>query len=630
MAAMVFGLVILSSQQDNDHDMVVNLLGRQRMLSQKLAKDANRISVIYGAIDSAERVSPVAELQAKVVVLKSEIEGSIAQFEATYSQVLDGRILAYDRAIQLYDSDDADIRAVVGEIGALWRVYKPAVSAVASSASFDRAARLGLISVNELDGKLLDASERLNSQIVARYHRQSEAMHALSIALVVGLSIVVLWLVFGSYRLLLEPYEVIYRGLRTLGAKEEKPKIVAGRSSPLMREVDSSFAALRRMVGVIGAISQGNSFADTLRLIFDSFRSSIPYDYIGVASFQGYSGTRLIAFQGVSDGSFSGLPSRLLGLTAELGDTSLGAILESGQPRVINDLEAHAAKRPPREYTRIILEEGIRSSITLPLVVNGKALGFLFFSSRKRNAYTEMHVSFLSNIRNAIALSFEKDIFVDELVYSSTLALAKMAEARDEDTASHLDRMRRYSVLVAESLRADGFYSESLSPDFIHSLDRFSPMHDIGKVGIRDAVLLKPGKLDAAELAHMRTHAIYGADVLREAENNIARSGRTLFTMGIRIAESHHERWDGQGYPHGLADEAIPLEARIVAVADVFDALTTRRPYKEPFEFRKSADMVLSGSGGHFDPAIVASFALHLDEILALYEEFRAASPESY
>jgi len=155
-------------------------------------------------------------------------------------------------------------------------------------------------------------------------------------------------------------------------------------------------------------------------------------------------------------------------------------------------------------------------------------------------------------------------------------------------------------------------------------------MHDIGKVGIRDDVLRKPGKLDPEEMAHMRTHASYGANVLREAEQNIARSGRTLFAMGIRIAAYHHEKWDGSGYPVGLAGEKIPLEARIVAVADVFDALTTRRPYKEPFTFEDSIDILKQGRGAHFDPAIIDVFFADLSIFREYYDRFKQEMKHDY
>ena len=215
-------------------------------------------------------------------------------------------------------------------------------------------------------------------------------------------------------------------------------------------------------------------------------------------------------------------------------------------------------------------------------------------------------------------------------MYASTLALAKMAEARDEDTGDHLERMKRYTLLLAQVLRDDGLHAEVLTPEYLHALERFSPMHDIGKVGIRDNVLLKPGRLTETEYEHMKTHAVYGAAVLGEAENNVARSGRTLFRFGIEIAGNHHERWDGAGYPNGLRGPLIPLSARIVSLADVLDALTTRRPYKEPYSFERSVGMIRESSGSQFDPEIIDCFLRHQDRFRDLYRYFQNTQSASY
>ncbi|MDD2493692.1 MAG: HD domain-containing protein [Tissierellia bacterium] len=153
-------------------------------------------------------------------------------------------------------------------------------------------------------------------------------------------------------------------------------------------------------------------------------------------------------------------------------------------------------------------------------------------------------------------------------------------------------------------------------------IERFSQMHDIGKVGVRDGILLKPGPLTVKEFAEMKQHTIYGADVLKTAEGNIAKRNQGMFKMGIEIAEGHHEKWDGTGYPYQKSGTDIPLSARIVAVADVFDALTSKRPYKEAFDFDKSFDIIVKGSGKNFDPNIVDSVINHKNELFELYMSF--------
>lgn len=521
--------------------------------------------------------------------------------------------------------------SAIGDVRTLWAQFAPNIGIVASSGIKDAALRSALIFINENNNQLLELSDRLNGVALDRFSERSRRNELLFMVLVVILIGSAGWFLYGTYVFLIEPYTVFYRGIRTLGSFDgAEPLPKRPRYSALTTEVTQSFAVLRDMVGLVGVISQGSSFQETLSIIFNTFKAYVPYDYIGVATFAGYRGTRLVAAYGESGGAFPLLPERLGDRGWDISVTSLGPILDSGFPRVINDLEAYTSKNPPREYTRILLDAGIRASITLPLSLNGAPLGFIFFSSVTRNCCNDLHVSFLRNIRNAIALAFEKDIFVDELVYASTLALAKMAEARDEDTADHLDRMSKYTVLLARRMQAEGVRSDGLSVEFIRELERFSPMHDIGKVGIRDDVLLKPGKLDPVEWEHMKTHTTYGANVLLEAESSISRSGRAFFGMGIDIAGGHHEKWDGSGYPAGVSGSLIPLSARIVAIADVFDALTTRRPYKEPFSFETSLALMKEGAGTHFDPEIFACFERNQDAFLALYQEFRASSPETF
>jgi putative two-component system response regulator len=187
------------------------------------------------------------------------------------------------------------------------------------------------------------------------------------------------------------------------------------------------------------------------------------------------------------------------------------------------------------------------------------------------------------------------------------LRLSRAAEFRDAETGSHLLRMAAYARLVAERMGLD-----QAECNLIYEA---APMHDIGKVGIPDAVLLKPGPLDELEMAVMRTHAQIGADILAGSES-------ALLQAGAVIALSHHERWDGGGYPQGLAGEAIPLYGRIVAVADVFDALTSARPYKIGWELPRAVAHMRDGRGGHFDPRCVDALLADMGAVLAIQQRY--------
>ena len=185
------------------------------------------------------------------------------------------------------------------------------------------------------------------------------------------------------------------------------------------------------------------------------------------------------------------------------------------------------------------------------------------------------------------------------------LTLAELAEARDPETGRHLERIARFSRRLCTLLR-DGPYGERLDGDTVDHICRSSALHDIGKVAIPDAILLKPGPLTADEMAVMRTHATIGGDVLRRVRD-VAGDGEFLET-GMGIAYQHHERWDGTGYPAGLAGDDIGLPARIVAIVDAYDALTSRRPYQAPVDHRTAVARLAAGRGGHFDPVIADAF----------------------
>ncbi|MDX9722827.1 MAG: response regulator [Myxococcota bacterium] len=190
--------------------------------------------------------------------------------------------------------------------------------------------------------------------------------------------------------------------------------------------------------------------------------------------------------------------------------------------------------------------------------------------------------------------------------FATIMALAKLAESRDAETGGHLERIREYSRLIAVELQARGVHPSLLDDAFIANLYAASALHDIGKVGIPDQILLKPGKLDPDEFAIMQQHTMIGARTLRMVQAQYPQNG--FIALGIEIAESHHERWDGSGYPHRLQGEQIPLAGRILAIADVYDALTSRRVYKDAFSHEISRTIILEGRGKHFDPEVVDAF----------------------
>lgn len=198
-------------------------------------------------------------------------------------------------------------------------------------------------------------------------------------------------------------------------------------------------------------------------------------------------------------------------------------------------------------------------------------------------------------------------------------ALAKLAESRDPETGAHIERVSEYSTALALELQRRGQHAE-IDAGFVRMLHETAPLHDIGKVAIPDAVLLKPGKLTPCEKAVMQQHAMIGAQTLRAAAT--VRPNARFLRVAADIAAAHHERWDGTGYPLGLAGEEIPLVARIVAVADVYDALTTTRPYKQAFTHERARAIIRADRGTHFDPAVVDAFLAIEDQFIEIARRY--------
>ena len=190
--------------------------------------------------------------------------------------------------------------------------------------------------------------------------------------------------------------------------------------------------------------------------------------------------------------------------------------------------------------------------------------------------------------------------------------LSRAAEFRDPETGAHIQRMSNYSQVIADQL--------GLPREEQELILRAAPMHDVGKIAIPDNILLKPGKLDETEFAIMKTHAEKGYEILRGSRSS-------LLDIAAMIARSHHEKFDGSGYPLGLAGEAIPLYGRIVAVADVFDALTTERPYKKPWAIEDAMDFLFANAGTHFDPLCVAAFIARIKDVLAIRASYQDHAP---
>ncbi len=189
---------------------------------------------------------------------------------------------------------------------------------------------------------------------------------------------------------------------------------------------------------------------------------------------------------------------------------------------------------------------------------------------------------------------------------ATLIAISNLAEYRDKETGRHIERTSAYCQCLAEELRARGAYTDQISEAFVRNIVHAAPLHDIGKMGIPDHILNKPGKLTTEEFEVMKTHVTIGTETLKRVLAKYPKN--TFIRMGLDIAGTHHERWDGKGYPAGIAAENIPLSGRIMALADVYDALRSRRVYKEGFSHTDGVKIITDGRGTQFDPVVVDAF----------------------
>ena len=307
----------------------------------------------------------------------------------------------------------------------------------------------------------------------------------------------------------------------------------------------------------------------------------------------------------------------LLHYQARLSEAgSLREILRHRRPRVVNDLEVFA--RGPAEHSQRIAGQGYRASYTMPMYNHGQFFGFLFFNSYEADAFSEEDLRQIDPFGHLISLTVIHELASIHTLLATVKTARDMANVRDSETGSHLDRMSRYARLIARQL-AEQY---ELSDEYIENLFVFSPLHDIGKIGIPDNVLLKPGELDGEERELMKTHTIKGREMIDRMLGNFDLDGAQSIEMLRNIAELHHETLDGKGYPYGRGGADIPLESRIVAVADIFDALTSRRPYKPAWSNDEAFAMLKKLAGSKLDPDCVRALIECRAELETIQDQF--------
>ena len=388
-------------------------------------------------------------------------------------------------------------------------------------------------------------------------------------------------------------------------------------------QLTSSFnrltAKLNSLFGLTNRIYQATSLDEIIKFIYQEFNSLLPIEWVAMLRMD-------VEQENMTIGHIYSKNKQILheGDSVLVSHPMIQKVFDENHVVSYADLDVELQNHSGDNGLFVSLSQmKLRSVIMIPLQISGTERALLVFATSKKNAYYSSHKDLLNNITVQVSSAFDRTIGMESLVISAVEGLAKLAESRDPETGDHLVRMSLYSYIVAQELYNEGIYQGEYKSSYPRHVYHFAPMHDIGKVGIEDSILLKPGKLTDAQWVEMKKHPVIGGDVLRRCESQVNQAGYSMFKIGIEIAEGHHEKYDGSGYPYQRKGCEIPLSARIVALADVFDALTSRRPYKEAWPVDKALKLINEESGRHFDPEVVKAFERALPQIMDVYDKHK-------
>lgn len=363
-------------------------------------------------------------------------------------------------------------------------------------------------------------------------------------------------------------------------------------------------------------VSQTYHMDDIVDMLFDSLNEAFDIDRVGIA-FVDYRRGCIVAEYGVA--SYQNLYLGP-GYEVKMSNTSLKRFLNNHQGLINNDVPASYQKNPHSLSLKLISEEGIGSNMIVPLVSNNVVFGFIFVSSKNKGHFTSEDLRLTSKIVYEISGPLNRSYLLKIVLSKMTTTFAKLVDRKDNETGDHILRMVRYSTIIAEGIRKLNMASHPMDNKMILEIERHASVHDIGKVGIPDDILKKPGKLTNEEWEIMKTHVTIGSEIFAEMRSDFGMFDPDFYKVAENIVKFHHEKFDGSGYPYKLRGEEIPLVARIVALADVFDALTSERVYKAAFAFDEALDIIEESRGKHFDPVVVDAFMNEIESIKRVYD----------
>jgi HD-GYP domain-containing protein (c-di-GMP phosphodiesterase class II) len=376
-----------------------------------------------------------------------------------------------------------------------------------------------------------------------------------------------------------------------------------------------SRAGLHWHADALAALNSSLALEEKLAAIHEALYAQVDFvDRISVAAYDPKTDV-LKTFLASSPGR-----NDLVRYEARLADSpSLGEILKLRRPRVVQDLELFRSGR--HLHTRVISQDGFRSSYTVPMCLDDAFWGFVFFNSRATGRFDEPALLTLDLYAHLISALVTAEMLAVRVLAAAVKTAHDMVHFRDPETGAHMDRMARYSRLIAQHLAGAGV--ADLDDAVIEKIYEFAPLHDLGKLAVPDRILLKEGRLTDTERAEMKLHTTRGREMVDAIAHNFGLERLDGLDLLRHIAESHHETLDGKGYPQGLREGEIPLEARIVAVADVFDALTSARPYKPSWSNEEALAWLRKLARSKFDADCIEALAFNLAKVREIQARFR-------
>ncbi len=637
---VLIGLVSTSVYLVNlrQHDyLILNLAGQLRVIAQGVTQHSNHY--LYSLSD--RQATSAREHERYLSYLDAQLNNFgniIASLEqrTIAAELLDGGYVtqsnpfrAVSAKVALIDPQSTKLvckwnpsaRSQMKKTAATWHRYENKLKRLMKSytleADYEQVASYVVLNEEILLRTTKNLAQTFQSMMQDKL-TEIRRLNQLAILTIIVISLTILFII---YKRIFRPIDIAVKGFERVALGELSHQIDY-QSHNEIGVMTKTFNHLTRRISnmfrLTNELTKSTTLDKTLETVYQAFPQVLPVDWVGILRRTQdptiYTVEREYSEQQHVVPVFNSYPAE---------DTVFQQVEQSQVPYCW-DIKTKQAKTWDKDrFMQDLTQAGFASMFFMPITNSHQDTAILVLATKQQNAYHQDDIDFVKNLAVQVQHSFEATTGMETLVISAVKGLAKLAESRDPETGDHLFRMSHYSAYIAEALANTDKYREIITPSYVRQIFQFAPMHDIGKVGVSDAILLKPGALTKEEFAQMQVHPSVGADVLRRCEQEMNKVGRSVFQIGIEIAEGHHEKYDGNGYPNQLSGEAIPLSARIIAVGDVFDALTSKRPYKEAWPVDKAIALIHEEAGKHFDPDVVAAFDDCLDKIMAIYDQYK-------